>query len=382
MFNKDDFKSSQVSSLQEEDKKVDKLLGRTGGYSDYLRIEEGRNLFRIFPPHPNQTNNLFVEARVTSQLPFLVEERDDKGEVVKHSNGKSKMIERSKHIFNSKVHGSLTFDLVEEYISRVTSKANVLFPNDSKGRQDYLKYIYGVYSKDRSQSIVGIGYQQRWTMYAKKFENPSDPLNSSFSFGRLDVGKAVKNRLNELAAIESQNQSITTDPFSNPDDGIVISITYDGKAERPQDYYKTELFLPRQGHNVQLFPLTDGDLNWLVEQDSLASMYQGVFKRRDLDLQIQGLERLDSKSGYNILEDASFINLIEQALESFPEEVEQEKKKEEVVLPAPVTVEEPTQTIPPVKEVVTPPITQEAGVEQDPISRIEAMKAKYTRPSS
>ena len=39
-------------------------------------------------------------------------------------------------------------------------------------------------------------------------------------------------------------------------------------------------------------------------------------------------------------------------------------------------------TIPPVKEVVTPPITQEAGVEQDPISRIKAMKAKYTRPSS
>lgn len=344
MFNREDFKPSQVTSLKQEDEKVDKLLGREQkNYSDFLRIEDGRNIIRIFPPHPGPNPSLFVEPRVTTQLPFLYKEKDQNGNIIME-NGQPKMIERTKHIFNSKVHGSLPFDLVEEYISRVQKKSEELYNNNEKSRVDYLKYIYGRFNrKDRSQNIFGINYSQKWVMYVKKINDPDNP--SSFQYGRLEIGKSIKNRLNEIAAIESENQAITTDPFSDPDEGITVSITFNKDAQQPSEFYRTELYMPRMGSSsFKLFPLSDDDLKWLSEQESLSSMYQNSFKRKDLDFQIKGLELLDKKSGYGILKDPSFIKLIEEAFELMPEEdTEQETSSENIKQEVIQKVEEKTE---------------------------------------
>lgn len=389
MFNRDEFKPSSVSSLEGEDKKVDKLLGRDRGNSNYLRIEPGRNIFRIFPPHPSKTPNLFIEARVTSQLPFLVEEKDDRGEVVME-NGRPKMVERTKHVFNGKVHGGLPFDIVEEYISRVIEKSKKMFTERSKEQTNFLRFIYGAYNpKNKAENLFGINYSQKWVMYVKKI---LDVEKETFEYGRLEVGKAVKNRLNEIAAIESQNQAITTDPFSHPDEGITITITYNSQADSPQDFYKTDLFMPRQGNNIRLFPLTDEDLNWLITQESLATQFQNCFKRKDLDLQIQGLERLDQKSGYGIFNDPSFIKQIEQILLLVPEDKTTDTNTETENKQSPIQAE--STTTPPVveKEVVqqkvevNPPVVEnklpepEVVIDQEEMTveqRVAMMKAKF-----
>lgn len=326
MFDRKKFKASQVANLQIEDSKVDRLLGSGGGQSEFLKFDQGRNLFRLFPAHPDAPEGaLFAESKVTTTLTVLQPEKDSDGNILKE-NGQPKMVEKIKNIFNAKVHGGYPFDLVDEYIKRVEEKASKLYGGDRAKRTDFLKYVYGLYfGKGNDKNMFGCNYSHKWVMYVKKFSDSS----SSFEYGRLEIGKSVKNRINELSAIESENQAITTDPFTDPDTGIALSITYDANAKKSTDYYKTELYMPRRGGStsIELFPLTDEDLTWLLEQDPLHKMYQNCFKRRDLDLQVEGLEILEKKAGYGVLAEDSFIDLIEEMYSLVPEDSDEPEKE-------------------------------------------------------
>jgi hypothetical protein len=327
MFNREDFKASQVSSLKEEDKKVSKMLGNQSKEKvDYIRLEGGRNIIRIMPAHPSPNNNIFVESKITTILPILVPERDANGDVIKDVAGKEKMRETVKNIFNAKVHGGFAFDIVEEYITRAIQKADKLYASSSKEKTHFLRFIYGNYdARVKENNIFPINYQHKWMMYVKKLNIDSE----KFEYGKLEIGKAVKNRLNEIAAMESENQPITTDPFSDPDAGIPVSITYNKDASSPNDYYKVDLYMPRTGNTFKTFPLTDEDLTWLSEQEPLAKQFQGAYRRRDFELQLEGLQRIDVKSGYDIFSDNSFLRLVEEMSDMLPEDNQQESEKKD-----------------------------------------------------
>lgn len=342
-------KATPVSILESNDSDVEKMVGKGGNRSktsDYHKIESGKNLFRIFPPHEQIDSitgkpNSFAEPRVLTYLPAIVPVRDDQGKEVME-NGKPKMKEGMKAIFNSKVHGKLdslgnptTIDLVEEYIKMAVEKAKDLYPDDEERRKEFCTPIFGRFSNDANKRIPSIIPQIQWVCYANKIEG------DKVTFGRLEIKKSVKNRLNKIAALEASEDPLGTDPFTDLDEGRAIAIVYDKNAEKPEDYYTTELdsattdeILPggRKVKAQRIFRISDEELDAFSKVDSLEKIYRRVFSHRDLDLQIAGLQMLDSKNKLNIFDTDAFQSLIKQQLEEYPPVDETNESEEETTI--------------------------------------------------
>lgn len=351
----------QVQSMEEQDKELDQQLGRSGytENSERLTIENGRNVFRIYPPHePEDENgrpNPFAEPKVIVYVPGMVYDRDSSGEVKKNSEGKPIYKEGLKPVFNAKVHGKkdkfgnpLTEDLVEEFNRIANERAKEI--TDENKRKEYLLPIFGRYSSDSSKRVNGTIYRQTWEMYCDKHK-----ADGTFKFGTLEIGKAVKNRINKIAAIEAANEPLGTDPFTDIDEGRAIVIVYNKDAEKPEDYYTTEIDNSTvveivQGRSVKVlknYPLSDDQIENFFKKDPLAKIYRNVFTRRDFDLQLAGLTMIDRKNKMGIVDSPEFQRIAEHIASFYPEE---ETKKNEYQLPV----------------ITTPPVSEETKVSTSP----------------
>ena len=330
-----------VASLEEQDRQLDQTMGRnSGGDTKQLKIDVGRNVFRFFPPHEpldvNGKPNPFAEPKVIVYLPAYVAERDEQGKEIVEG-GKTKMKLSVKPVFNAKVHGkkdklgnSLTKDLVEEFIRLANEKAKTLATEDEKKK--FLLPIYGNYSKDKTKNINGITYRQSWEIWALKMNGQQGV------FGKLEIGKAVKNALNKIAAVESANEPLGTDPFTDLESGRAVVIVYNNQADKPEDYYTTmidnstedvELEGGRKARMLKVYPITDEQLLEFSNETSLEKMFRNVFKRRDLDLQLTGLKMLDDKNKMGIFETDEFQAIAEELSLQYPPDATDESTTEE-----------------------------------------------------
>lgn len=314
------YRSTTTAALVDSDKETDKKMGKSdNGRADFLTIDNGKNVFRIYPPHMNGGGVLFAEPKVVTFLPVYVEEKDDRGKMVK--------VLKQKNVFNGKVHGKLTKDLVDEYINfvkKLASDRNLT----GDAYKEFLAPLYGVYSKDSAKRKQGITYRNTWTLYADKYEG------DKVTFGRLEIGKSVKERLNKIAAsTESSDDPAGVDPFTNPDDGRAIVITYNKDADKPQDYYTTELdnsTTKSQGMVlVKTYPLTDEQLEHLETFPSLVKLFHNVFTRRDFELQLDGLKNFDeANENYQVFSHDEWFNIIDSIDEQLPASEEEEEELE------------------------------------------------------
>ena len=298
---------TQVSILTEQDEEINQTL--TGRVDNTLKIDAGKNIFYAYPPHDaidpvTGKPNPFAEPKVMTYLPAMVIDRDDNGKEKKDANGNVLKKLGVKPVFNAKIHGKkdsqgnpLGKDLVDEFIRIANEIAKLKFPNDKEKREEFLIPVYGKYAKDASKRINGITYTQAWEMYADKL------IGNQLKFGRLSFGKAVKNGLNKAAATEAANEVLGTDPFTPIVDAKGIVIVSNPNAEKPEDYYSVSIdttMVPVEvgGRTIQSFrlrSLSDDQILHFYKQESLASIFRNQFTRRDLDLQIEGLQLLDEK---------------------------------------------------------------------------------------
>lgn len=319
------FKSTAVQAMVEQDKELANSIGRDGGsYTQYLKFENGDNLLRIYPPHAEEDGggDAFAEPKVTAWLPMMVVEKDANGQDIVE-NGRPKVKESSRTVFNSRIHGNTEKDLVEQYIriaeERLTENLKVCQDLLEKSKlEDKLHRIRGNYKL----KIQGLGYKQQWVMYVDRI------VGQTSTFGPIEIGPAVKERLNSLAAsTDGGNAPIATDPFTNPDDGRAVLIKYNKQATRPQDYYTTELdnvTVPtviggKTYHMPRVFPLTDAQLEAFDKVSPLAKRFKNSFTRRDYKLQFEGLEFFDSKYDLGIFQDSEFIDVCEEIDSYYPE---------------------------------------------------------------
>lgn len=338
-------KPTPVAAMEEQDQQLDKTLGRgnRNNTSDYHKIDNGKNVFRIYPPHDSIDEktgkpNPFAEPKVVTYIPAMVPERDADGKEIKE-NGKTKLKLSAKPVFNAKIHGktdawgnSVGKDAIEEFIRLTLEKAKVLYPDSEEERKKFCLPIFGQYSKDSSKRVNGIIYQQTWIAYADKIEG------EKITFGRLELKKAVKNRLNKIAAIESDNEPLGTDPFTDLDEGRAIVIIYNKDAEKPEDYYTTEIDNSTidevvNGRKVKIqkaFPVTDEQLEKFAKVDSLTKIYRNAFTRKDLDIQITGLKMLDDKYKLGVFDTDEFQAILEELVELYPVEESTDEKTEKV----------------------------------------------------
>ncbi len=347
-FDKSRFKGTNMKQMQAADNAVDKALGKENKKTrgDFHSLEKGLNYFRIYPHHnavremcgesdPNDKGESFAESRVVYYLPQYVEDKNDKGELKYDSKKNVIMKEVQKAVFDSRIHGGTKMDVVDEYIKFVNKKAiDEYGPGDSEEKAKYLENIVGNWKK----RISGLNAKTSWVMFCDhilKYDAVEDKVDKKF--GKLEIGKAVKFGLQKLSAAEAANQPLGTDPFTDPVEGIAIVIDYNPDADKAQDYYNTSLYQPKIGAGrFKLFPLVEVDdqgnivnsesLDNMLEFDSLFKQYRNVYRKRDFEIALEGLNNFDSKYEYGLINDPEFTAVIEEISEYYPEE----EKKDDI----------------------------------------------------
>lgn len=352
------FKATSVAATVQKDAELSNTLGRNNDRVDYLRWNNGANLVRIYPPHPEEDggSDVFAEAKVTVWLPMMVVKKDaNHQEMVDPKTRRPIMEEKSKSVFNSRIHGGTPKDLVEEYIAfsreRLTEDLKVC--QDAKEKaflESKLETITGNFTK----KIQGLKYKQAWVMYIDQI------VGGVPKFGMSEIGPAIKDRLNSIAAsTDTGNDPLATDPFTDIETGRAIIVTYDKEAKQAKDYYKVELDNAIENTSIggkvyplpRMFPLSDEQLENFMKATPLAKKFKNVFKRRDFELQMDGLEFFDSKNQIGTFENPTWISICEEISAYYPEEEDTTANEAEetshevvdVVVTVEATVEEPEE---------------------------------------
>jgi hypothetical protein len=312
------FKSTSLAVTQQADQEVSTITGSKksdNSSADYLNVKDGSGIhkYRIYPPHPADGGELYAVAKGVHFLPCDSPKRDKDGAVIKDKSGNDVTEIKIRPVFNAKIHGGYQKDIIEEYVLFAQQIAVETYPNDEKKRKEFLEPIIGGYGSKHS----GIMLRQSWVMYVDELLD-----NGKKIFGRLDIGKAIKERLNKIAASESASEPLGTDPFTDPEEGRAIKITYDKNAQRAQDYYTTELYAPLvQGGKgqIQLFPLSDDDLEKFETYPSLKKMFIGTYDRKTFDQALKGLKNFDDENEIGVFAYEAFLDVADQLSSVLPE---------------------------------------------------------------
>jgi len=316
-------KATPVSVLKDQEQEHRKLLG-ISDRPGFLTISVGENRFRIFPKHPESKSWVYLKA--VHWIPGEVRDKDGNVKEVKNLP-----------VFNSRVHAGTSKDIVEEYVEFVKKLFKDELPPDKFAEKlapltDWKK---------------GVGIQSSWVCYAKKM-NP----DGSGEIGRLELTPGTKEKMNALSAIESSNEPIVTDPFTDPDDGVCVIITYNPEAKDAKgnkdmkNFYSVSLEKKKVDRfTTQLIPtpLTDKDVEEFFKLEPLEKLYRNCYTRKDFQKAVTGLQIIDEREKYGIFQCTEFLEIVEEMSKLYPEgedeEVEQVESNIGVSLPT-TTVEE------------------------------------------
>lgn len=310
-FDRSKFKTTSLNTLKDQEKEQnEKRNFKNFDGLSFLHLDDGENLIRIYPHHPDGKGESFAEPKTVTFLEVSVPKKDKEGNKIE---GEFEL--KNKPIFNAKVHGNYEKDLVEEYMSFAKE---VVIPELYLDEEDQKKAWSKVVGyKSGGKYIPGIKPMDTWCMYVSKYGGKTS------GFGILEVKKSVVNGLREEAAkLIGADDTVMPDPYTDPDLGVRSIITYNPKADKPEDYYKVQLEMQRDGLNFSLVPtpLSDEELEHFLQQDSLYKRYRNSFKRSDFEYQLEGLKRFDEKIGLGIFAYDSWLDICEEISEMIPED--------------------------------------------------------------
>lgn len=238
------------------------------GSGNFLKIEEGSNKFRIFPRLPGDESYLKMRC-----VRWMTLEGDD---------GK----ERRATVLDGKMHGGLKKDIIDEYIE--FCKLNL----DSTDPSDKAK-IMALTAYDGGMSMT-----TSWICYAKKIQG------DNHTFGFLEVKKTVRDQMNQASIIEDEDEAIETDPFTDPNEGLPLTIKYEKKK------YNTVL-------GKKPSPLTDEEIDEYLEKKPLSELPIFLYTHDDFEKALDGLRFFDEKNDVNLFESEEFQSIVKKQARSF-----------------------------------------------------------------
>lgn len=293
--NRDKYKATSVSALKKQEKDASQFI-RSGNNQEqipWLEIEEGANKLRFFPAHEDSKSFIYPVTRVWLERLVSYEK-----------NGQQVSEIKKKPIFNSRVHGGTSKDIVEEYI-----KVSTRVLTDEITDEEKLKEKLAILTHWQN----GLKYNTEWISYAQKYSGTSK------NFGRITIPNGIKNKMNEISIVEDVNDPISTDPFSHPDEGKAIIINKDSVAGKKsaKDYYKCSIEF--RGN----YTLTDKELEDFEKCPSLEKSYINVYKLRDFNLALEGLRIFDEKNEIGAIDHDDFLSVAEEIKSYYPEETEE-----------------------------------------------------------
>ena len=283
-------KATSMKSLKKRISSDDAMVGVQS--NEYLNLEDGKTLkIRIYPAHPG-LDDFYVPRKC-----YWLSVTNSDGEM------------RRTTVLDSRQHGGTKYDLVDEYVKWAKKKVG----NDA-AKLDAL-----VGSGPKSNSL---NPSYTWLCYAAVVNGDEQLKVKLWEFKKM-----VRDGLNKLAMSEDPDEVIETDPFTDPDEGLPVNVTYNKNPnkKRGENYY--EVAFPKKPTPR---PLTDEEIEDFMRQKPLNEVVP-VYGMRDFDKALEGLQNFDEENEIGLFDDDAFLEHVEEIKAQYDtdteEEEEQPKKK-------------------------------------------------------
>ena len=265
----------KATSIKRLQKQIDEDNAMVGAQSstEYLNLEDGKTVkIRIFPGHPGVQD--FYVAKKCYWLSFV----GDDGETHRGT------------VLDSKVHGGTKFDVVEEYVKWAKKKIG--------GDADKLEALVGNGPKSNS-----LNPQYSWLCYADKI-NGDDQLRAKI----WEFKKMVRDAMNKLAFSEDEDEVIEVDPFTDPDEGLPIMVTYRKNPNKKKGENFYEVAFPKK---VSARPLTDEEIEYFMTLKPLNEILS-KYGMKDFERALEGLQNFDEENEIGLFDDDDWIEHLEE----------------------------------------------------------------------
>ena len=265
-------KATSIKRLQKQIDEDNAMVGAQNS-TEYLNLEDGKTVkIRIFPGHPGVQD--FYVAKKCYWLSFV----GDDGETHRGT------------VLDSKVHGKTKFDVVEEYVKWAKKKIG----NDA----DKLEALVGNGPKSNS-----LNPQYSWLCYADKI-NGDDQLRAKI----WEFKKMVRDAMNKLAFSEDEDEVIEVDPFTDPDEGLPVMVTYRKNPNKKKGENFYEVSFPK---NVSARPLTDEEIEYFMTLKPLNEILS-KYGMKDFERALEGLQNFDEENEIGLFDDDDWIEHLEE----------------------------------------------------------------------
>ena len=265
-------KATSIKRLQKQIDEDNAMVGAQNS-TEYLNLEDGKTVkIRIFPGHPGVQD--FYVAKKCYWLSFV----GDDGETHRGT------------VLDSKVHGKTKFDVVEEYVKWAKKKIG----NDA----DKLEALVGNGPKSNS-----LNPQYSWLCYADKI-NGDDQLRAKI----WEFKKMVRDAMNKLAFSEDEDEVIEVDPFTDPDEGLPIMVTYRKNPNKKKGENFYEVAFPKK---VSARPLTDEEIEYFMTLKPLNEILS-KYGMKDFERALEGLQNFDEENEIGLFDDEDWIEHLEE----------------------------------------------------------------------
>ena len=265
-------KATSIKRLQKQIDEDNAMVGAQNS-TEYLNLEDGKTVkIRIFPGHPGVQD--FYVAKKCYWLSFV----GDDGETHRGT------------VLDSKVHSRTKFDVVEEYEKKKKKKIG--------GDADKLEALVGNGPKSNS-----LNPQYSWLCYADKI-NGDDQLRAKI----WEFKKMVRDAMNKLAFSEDEDEVIEVDPFTDPDEGLPIMVTYRKNPNKKKGENFYEVSFPKK---VSARPLTDEEIEYFMTLKPLNEILS-KYGMKDFERALEGLQNFDEENEIGLFDDEDWIEHLEE----------------------------------------------------------------------
>lgn len=304
-FDRSKFKTN-VDVIDSVTKKAQATMPKMGGWVSFVTPEEGKNYYRVLPAFKGSPYVALKTAKLDCKVPTYDKEGNVTGEEVK-----------SKNVYCADIHGANILngmDPIVTYIRFVRALAEEI--QDKNERDSFLAPITG-YKTKKGEWVWGIEPMLNFVCY----------VLVDGEIQRLQLRPAWMKEMKNLSVQASEDDSLSLDIFSDADSGHPLCINK--YKENKKTKFDLSAVFPKKSQSWDEFfeenKITDAVLEKLSEMDSLEKSYVDVYKKKDWDLALDGLQRFDEANGYNIFSDDEFLNELSMMAELVPDEETKEE---------------------------------------------------------
>ena len=279
-------KATPIKKLKKRVDEDNEIIGAQS--NEYLNLEDGKTLkIRIFPAHPG------VEDFYIPKKCYWLTVAGNDGDP------------RRTTVLDSKVHGGTKFDLVEEYVKFAKKK----WAKDA----DKLDALTGT---GQNQDSLNPSYT--WMCYADLVTADGELRAKLWEFK-----KTVRDAMNKLAFSEDEDEPIEVDPFTDPDEGLPILVTYNKKPNRKKGENYYEVSFPKK---VTARPLTDEEIEYFMTLKPLTEVLP-KYGMRDFERALEGLQNFDEEHEMELFEDDAWLEKVEEIKAQYDGDEEEDDDK-------------------------------------------------------